>query len=268
MSADPKAVRRNLIGDGEERAVPERKRLRLTPQQIALRRSEWAALLADNKTQVEIAEEAGVDPATVSRHIQALVRKQEEKGLASLDQKRALALAKNERLQSQVLDCFFASMEGKTVTYNEEVKQALHNMRRKERRQGKREKGQGTGKYKKYTREETSVGDIKWAQLLAELFKEENKLNGIYPREDEKPIDDLANLSPEDRAKRVTSLLEQARLARAQRISVEEGDQLRTGSIDVSAHEGIPVQYVAPVDEEEEEAPKPDIDINLKPEIE
>lgn len=276
MSADPKDVIRHLEG-AELKPVSDK---RLTEFQIVERRARWAALQTDGMRLTQIAEQEGLDVSRISRGVTALVRAHEERGLKSIEERKARAMAKLEMLEDEVLDAYYRGLAGKTVTYSEEVKAAIHKMNKKERKKGQRPSGGGTGKYKRYTRQEVEHGNERLLRLLLSIQQEMNKLEGNYPKPDEIKPDDLALLDPEKRAAMAASLFEQARLNKARRLSQEEGQALHAGSIEAHVEAPSPQGQAeieqARVEEDAVEGPgveapeevkREDIDTSLKPEI-
>jgi hypothetical protein len=273
---DPKLARGARDEDAEDEGKREgRERKALTQADVWQRRAEWAALQSDGVYMIQIAEQYGVDISTVSKGIQALIKKQQELGIKSLDLRQARQLAKYAWMESELVEAWQASKGGRKVNYSEEIRQALHNKAKQDRKKEKRPKGNGTGKYKKYTREENSYGDPRFMSLLIDIEKDINKILAVYPiiGKEGGPQDDTASLTAEERANRITALMEQARLERARQLTAAgrpAGEEVADEDAPLENPFDQPSELL-PTDDApgpEEKSPAPfHIDTSLKPDI-
>lgn len=95
-----------------------------TPQrrtEIINRRDKVAELYLHGASQYDIAQELGVNQATISRDLQELRKEWLERSINHIDQKKAIELAKLDRLEMTYWDGYVRSMQDAEINVTEQV---------------------------------------------------------------------------------------------------------------------------------------------------
>jgi hypothetical protein len=151
-----------------------------------------ATMYAAEETLEDIAKEVGhIDASRVSQIIQGMIVKWRKLGLESISERQAKHLSGLDALEQELLAAWRESRLGRLVNVSERVKESIHNMHRRNRRNGKPsvsdpEAGQGKTanfKQKRYERLESSAGDPRYMALILDIRKERAKIWGLYAKD-------------------------------------------------------------------------------------
>lgn len=221
---------------------------------MAMQKADIAALWRDGETYDTIAESVsdkyGLEGDqrfkgnSIHYHIKKMLDYWRDKGLARIDERRAMILARLDQIEALCVEAYFASMEGKRTTqYNKQIERAMSKDRKdqllgveKKKRDGiqesdKRKKPDpslfqtegdiGTEdlllvtaeKINRNVRnEENQAGDPKFLNLMFGINKERAKILGLHNRTEElNPDQESAKLTDEARQQRLQTLLSSAK---------------------------------------------------------
>lgn len=193
--------------------------------------------------------------ALTSENVRDVIRAQvdywRKAGLWSIDEKMAYALARNDQIEALAYESFKLSCQGKkTVFFEKKINRAKatspKNPKIESRREAeeemrpefeqslltKEEDPKRLGKIeelltitgedlKEYTRiEANEAGDPRWLVIMQNCGKERAKLWGLYTKEKENNQDEeFARLGNEERAKRISAILAEAKMRRENYVS-------------------------------------------------
>lgn len=218
---------------------------------MAQMKSGMAALWADGQTYAQIAEQISdyynlegderISAHGIQYHIKTMLDYWRQKGLAKMDERQAVILARFDQLEALALEAYFASMEGKKTTHkNKQIEKARSKDRLKKMSRAEKEKREEEGKkapmfidtgtlldldnlvevgrkIQKNTRfEESRAGDSKFLNLVFSINRERAKILGLYNRKDHGTADDeAAKLTDTQRQQRLATLFSAAKSRRA-----------------------------------------------------
>ena len=218
---------------------------------MAMMKADMAALWRDGETYKDIAEAVSdkynlegdmrLKGNGIHYHIKSMLDYWRDKGLARMDERQAMILARLDQIESLALEAYFASMEGKkTHQYNKQIQRARSEDRKKQlldkevetreaqrnadKRKTKHPLFQDTGeladllvvtaeKIDDHVRhEENQAGDPKFLAIMFNINKERAKILGLHNRKEMlDPDQEAAKLSDEQRQHRIATILSAAR---------------------------------------------------------
>lgn len=222
---------------------------------MAMMKADMAALWRDGETYRDIAEAVSdkynltgdqrLKSNGIHYHIKSMLDFWRQKGLARMDERQAMLLARLDQIESLALEGYFASMEGKKTSHvNKQIQRAkskdrkdqlldkVLDQRESESRDDKRYKinkkqaplFQDTGeladllvttqeKIDEHVRlEENSAGDVKFLALMFNINKERASLLGLHNRKEMlDPDQESAKLTDEQRHQKLATILTAAR---------------------------------------------------------
>lgn len=236
---------------------------------MAQMKAGMAALWATGMTYDKIADEVSdhynlqgeerLSGHGIQYHIKQMLEYWRQKGLALIDERQAVILARFDQIEALAMEGYFASMEGKsTTTINKQIEKARNKKKRNEdvekehssRREQKDlrtvkqkdslyitdestvEEGQEaldivSEKHNSTTRhEENRAGDPKFLNIVKDINIQRAKILGLYNRTDHMDKNsEAAKLSDAERQQRLATLLSEAqrRANMENKPAVEEG---------------------------------------------
>lgn len=186
----------------------------------------------------------------VHYHVKRMLQYWRQQGLARMDERQAMCLARLDQIESLAVEAYFASMEGKRTTqYNKQIERARSKEREQQILEAEKKSREGdkirvrnspsdnqawgpnkaakmaeTGELEdlmvvtqeKINRnvrlEENQAGDPKYLAIMFNCNRERAKIFGLYQQVNAlNPDQESAKLSEEDRMQRVATLLSNAR---------------------------------------------------------
>lgn len=186
----------------------------------------------------------------VHYHVKRMLQYWRQQGLARMDERQAMCLARLDQIESLAVEAYFASMEGKRTTqYNKQIERARSKEREQQILDAEKRKREGTkvrvrnapSDYKKdggnsaaqtaetgeledlmvvtqekinrnIRMEENQAGDPKYLAIMFNCNRERAKILGLYQQTQSLNQDqESAKLSEEDRMERVATLLSNAK---------------------------------------------------------
>lgn len=232
---------------------------RLTEAERWERRSQMAALQAEGKYLRVIAEQMGVSVGVVSKEIDELVKFFQAQALDSIKAQIAREDALIYMVQLEAIDAWHESKYGKVVHNKKKVREirsklAKNNSKMRARYSDPRTVARETSarledlfgdpeeaqeeeveadseKDEEYTRQESSPGNAEFLRIILDCSKRRADLHSLFPKADfnggsgvgggpGSPDSDFTDLTENQRAKRLGSLMESARLAKAKKLSL------------------------------------------------
>lgn len=229
-------------------------------QTQAQMKAEMASLWRDGESYPVIAEtisdrynlegDERIKGDAVHYHVKRMLQYWRQQGLARMDERQAMCLARLDQIESLAVEGYFASMEGKRTTqYNKQIERARSKDREQQLLDAEKKKREGTkirvrnapsdiAKYggnkaaltaetgelldlmvvtqekiaHNVRNEENQAGDPKYLAIMFNCNRERAKILGLYQQTQSLNADqESAKLSEEDRQQRVATLLSNAR---------------------------------------------------------
>lgn len=223
---------------------------------MGIMKSTMAALWRDGDTYKDIAEKINVQydldedhritSHTIHYHIKAMLDYWRQKGLALMDERQAIILARFDQIESLALEAYFASMEGKeTVQYNKQIERARSGDRVKQLSAKERAKREAEMKTKNrkgpkhqtldaqtnellpvqdmleitnkkiqrnIRHEQNQAGDPKFLTIIFNINRDRAKILGLYSSREQLDGDgEAAKLTDEQRQSRVATIISASR---------------------------------------------------------
>jgi hypothetical protein len=212
--------------------------------------------------------DSAISVHAIEYHIKAMLDYWRQKGLAKMDERQAVILARFDQIEALAVEAYFASMEGKKTTQrNKQIERArskerFNQLLKSEKR--KRENGDKRAKtplfidtgelidledlmqvtaekiQKNVRHESNAAGDPKFLNMLITINKERAKILGLYNRKMDDGDNEAAKLTDEQRQARIATILSSAQNRRA----LQANETMLADPAPLGGFEEVPAEVV------------------------